>query len=133
MGLSDGPLRVSFSLSLSGRPVPATLLATISRAVVLSEGEHDGRAITVQEIVGAQVEADGRRLPIADDALYMLMKRQGIELDWRLSSPPETSTAPRLSPFGAKPLVTVDAHGFRLRKRGEDKRFHSGVVAIRRA
>ena len=127
--LPDGPLCLPFTLALEGRLVDAKFVATISSSIVLGEGTPR-RAITVQEIVGAHVEADGRRLPIADDALYTLMKLKGVELDWTSSSPPEVSPSGFLRLLGARPLVTVDVSGFRLRKRGEDKRFHSGVVAI---
>jgi hypothetical protein len=127
--LPDGPLCLPFTLTLDGRTVDAKFVATISSSIVLGVGTPR-RPITVQELVGAHVEADGRRLPIADDALYTLMKQKGVELDWTSSSPPEVSPSGFLQLLGARPLITVDGHGFRLRKRGEDKRFHSGVVAI---
>lgn len=130
--LPDGPLCVPFTLVLDGQPLGAKLLATISSSIILSEGNSKmpRRSITVQDIVGAHVEVDGRRLPIADDALYTLLKEKGVELDWPYSSPPEVSASRFLRLLGLRPLVTVDANGFRLMRRGEDKRFHSGVVAI---
>lgn len=100
--------------------------------MVLGEGSPTvaSRPITVQEIVGAHVELQGKRLPIADDALYTLMKVRGVELDWPFSSPTEVTRSRFLGLFGVRPMVTVGAHGFRMMKRREVKRFHSGVVAI---
>jgi hypothetical protein len=129
----DGPLCLPLTVTLAGKPVNARLVATISSSIVLGEGTPNvpRRSITVQELVGAQVELDdGRRLPIADDALYTLMKQRAVELDWTSSSPPQVSPSGFLGLLGAGPLITVDGSGFRLRKRGEAKRFHAGVVAI---
>jgi hypothetical protein len=128
--MADGPLCLPLDLVLDGRKTTAWFVATISSSVVLGEGVIPPRPITVQELIGARVECGGRRLGVADDALYVLMKQKGVELDWRFSSPPELSTWGWFSLFTAPPLVTVEGDTFRLRKRGEEKRFHSGAVAI---
>ncbi len=130
--LADGPLCIPFTMKFEGRQADAKLRATVVSAPTLGQGNprFTSRPITVQDLVDVHVEVEGQRVPIADDALYTLMKKRGVELDWPYSSRTEVAGSRFLGLLGVRPLVTVDTHGFRLMVGGEDKRFHSGLVAI---